>query len=228
MNQTVNNGTHPVWVRAHRESRETSIELELALEPGIIEIDSGIGFFNHMLKALAYHAGWTVRLSCRGDLEVDDHHTIEDCGIVLGSAFRQAIQIMPASQRFGSAYAPLDEALARAVVDLSDRPWACVDLGLEREKIGEASSENLTHFLETFAVTARITLHLDVLKGSNDHHRAESAFKALALALKMALQPRLQDAAKTYPSSEIPSTKGSPRFVMETVGGPAGAPGSLG
>ena len=230
---------NPVWVRAKRESKETNIELELALEPGDIEIDSGIGFFDHMLKALAYHAGWALKLRCRGDLEVDDHHAIEDCGIVLGGAFRQALQGMPAIQRFGSAFAPLDEALARAVVDISARPWASVDLGLVREKIGDAASENLRHFLETFASNARITLHVDVLKGSNDHHRAEAAFKALALALKMALQPRFQPLlqlqqqlqqqllpGQASAAANAPSTKGSPILVIETVGGPAGPQGA--
>lgn len=234
MSESEKSVKNPVWVRAKRESKETNIELELALEPGDIEIDSGIGFFDHMVQALVYHAGWTLKLQCRGDLEVDDHHSIEDCGIVLGSAFRQALQLMPTIQRFGSAFAPLDEALARAVVDISDRSWASVDLGLVREKIGDAASENLRHFLETFASNARITLHVDVLKGSNDHHKAEAAFKALALALKMALQPRVQPqqeaggqvAPQADAATNAPSTKGSPCCVIETAVQPAGLQGA--
>lgn len=129
---------------------------------------------------------------------MDDHHTVEDCAIALGSALDAALGRRDAIRRFGSAYAPLDEALARVVIDLVTRPHASVDLGLVRERLGEVSCENITHFFISLAMSMRCTLHVDVLKGSNDHHRAESAFKALALALREAVQP----------SGRLASTKG--------------------
>lgn len=125
-----------------------------------------------MLHALAKHSHWSLQITCKGDLHVDDHHTAEDCAIVLGTAFKQALgPNIKGIRRFGSAYAPLDEALARAVVDISGRPFADVDLGLKREKIGELSTEMIPHVILSFAVAAGITVHVDVLKGKNDHHR---------------------------------------------------------
>ena len=159
-----------------------------------------------MLTALSKHAGWTLSLQCIGDLHVDDHHTTEDVGLALGSAFFDALTdnnpTLSGIVRFGSAYAPLDEALARAVVDISGRPSSSISLCLVREKIGELSTEMIPHFLHSFAMNARITLHVDVLKGSNDHHKAEAAFKATALALKIASKRNLND-------QSVPSTKGS-------------------
>ena len=151
-----------------RETAETSITLELSLDgSGRAEIDTGIGFLNHLLTSLTKHAGFDLTLGCRGDLDVDDHHTVEDCGIALGSAIDRALGNRVGIVRFGNAYAPLDEALARAVVDVSGRGSAFVDLALRRE---------------------------------NDHHRAEAAFKALALALRQAVA--------VSGSVDIPSTKG--------------------
>ncbi|KAH8600931.1 imidazoleglycerol-phosphate dehydratase [Bisporella sp. PMI_857] len=168
-----------------------------------IAINSGIGFLDHMLHALAKHAGWSLALNCQGDLHIDDHHTAEDVCIALGSAFKDALGVPVGLARFGSAYAPLDEALSRAVVDLSNRPYAVIELGLKREKIGDLSCEMIPHCLESFAQAARITLHVDCLRGFNDHHRAESAFKALAVAIKAATS---RVAGK---EGEIPSTKGT-------------------
>lgn len=135
-------------------------------------------------------------------LAVDDHHTAEDCAIALGTAFSQALGPIRGLKRFGTGFAPLDEALSRAVVDLSNRPYASVDLGLKREKIGDLSCEMIPHVLQSFAEAARITLHVDCLKGFNDHHRSESAFKALALAVKEAISRTGKD--------EVPS-----KFVQE-------------
>ncbi len=163
-----------------RKSRETDIELKLGLFPGASDIRSGIGFLDHLLTSLAHHAGWTVQLRCRGDLEVDEHHSAEDVAIVLGIAFKEALADRRNPRRFGTAYAPLDEALARAVVDLSGRPWCRIDLGFRRESIGSMATENIGHVLQSFAINAGICLHVDLLKGENDHHRAEAAFKALA------------------------------------------------
>ncbi len=172
-----------------RKSRETDIELRLRFSPGTSEIHSGIGFLDHLLTSFAHHSGWTLQLQCRGDLEVDEHHSAEDTAIVLGIAFKEALADRVNCRRFGTAYAPLDEALARAVVDLSGRPWFQVDLGLKRERIGSLAAENIGHVLQSFAMNAGICLHVDVLKGENDHHRAEAAFKAMALALRSALMP---------------------------------------
>ena len=172
-----------------RETKETRIEASLALEPGGIEVDTGIGFLDHMLATLAFHGGFSLSLRCAGDLGVDDHHSVEDCGIVLGELLREALGDRAGIARFGWAYAPLDEALARAVVDISGRPFASVSLGLSRETLGSLSCENLSHFLASLASRALITLHVELLAGGNDHHRAEAAFKALALALRAAWTP---------------------------------------
>ncbi|KAI9808693.1 MAG: Imidazoleglycerol-phosphate dehydratase [Sarcosagium campestre] len=167
-----------------------------------IDIDTGIGFLDHMIHALAKHAGWSLFLRCRGDLHIDDHHSAEDSMLALGSAFRAALGPATGIARFGHAYAPLDEALARAVVDISNRPFSVIELGLTREKIGDLSTEMLPHCLQSFAQNARITLHVDVLRGANDHHRAESAFKALACACRMAA------ARRQGGQGEVISTKG--------------------
>lgn len=184
-----------------RETTETSLVLDLDLDgSGRAEVATGVGFLDHLLTALAKHAGFDLVLTCRGDLEIDDHHTVEDCGIALGSAIDEALGERVGLVRFGSAYAPLDEALARAVVDLSGRGSAFTALALQRESIGALSTENIPHFLNSLAQNAGITIHLDVLKGENDHHRAEAAFKALALALRQAVS--------VTGSGDVPSTKG--------------------
>lgn len=185
-----------------RETRETAITLKLNLDgAGTTEIASGVGFLDHLLDALARHARFDLTLACRGDLEVDDHHTAEDCGIALGQALDRALGERRGIERFGHAYAPLDEALARAVVDLSGRPFAVIELGLRREALGGLACENVPHVLQSFATAARLALHVDVLRGANDHHRAEAAFKATALALRAAVARSGFD--------DVPSTKGT-------------------
>lgn len=191
---------------AERVSGETRIQLELRLSPGTIELNTGIGFLDHLLTSLAHHAGWSLSLTCEGDLEVDDHHSAEDVAITLGATLKEAAAERSPIVRFGSAFAPLDEALARAVVDFSGRPWAEVDLGLGRDQIGGIAAENVGHFLESFAANAGLCLHVDVLKGRNDHHRAEAAFKALALAMRQALAPSSFAVAGTRTAAN--STKG--------------------
>jgi imidazoleglycerol phosphate dehydratase HisB len=187
--------------RFTEETRETRIEGAVAIDgERRISVNSGVGFLDHMLTTLAFHAGWDLELECRGDLEVDDHHTAEDCALALGRALDRALGEREGVARFGSAYAPLDEALARAVVDLSGRPWPSVDLGLERQMLGTLAAENVEHVLISLAVSLRAAIHVDVLKGTNDHHRAEAAFKALALALGQALAPAA--------TPGVPSTKG--------------------
>ena len=184
-----------------RTTGETEITVDLDLDGnGRAEIDTGIGFLDHLLSALTRHGRFDLTLTCRGDLEIDDHHTVEDSGIALGAAIGEALGERRGIVRFGSAYAPLDEALARAVVDVSGRGGSYVDLALQREAIGALSTENIPHFVDSLARNAGLTIHLDVLKGANDHHRAEAAFKALALALRLAL-------AETG-TGDVPSTKG--------------------
>jgi len=185
-----------------RKTKETTISLQLDLDGrGEAQIETGIGFLDHLLVILAKHARIDLRLTCEGDLKVDDHHSAEDCGLAIGQALSRALGDRSGIKRFGFAYAPLDEALARAVVDLSGRPFADVSLRLTREKLGELSCENVAHVLQSFAFAGGITLHVDVLKGINDHHRAESAFKAVALALK--------DAIANSGHVDVPSTKGT-------------------
>ncbi len=185
-----------------RETAETSVRLTLDLDgQGNASIDTGIGFLDHMLTALTRHARFDLTLRCRGDLQVDDHHTAEDCALALGTALDRALGERRGIRRFGSAYAPLDESLARAVVDLSGRPFAAIELGLRREMLGTLSCENVAHVLTSLAIASRTTLHVDLLRGENDHHRAEAAFKATALALRQAV------AADRF--DDVPSTKES-------------------
>ena len=191
----------PRTASVSRTTRETVTNVTLNLDgTGAADIATGIGFLDHMLTALTLHAGFDLHLSCRGDLHVDDHHTAEDCALAIGTAIGEALGDRAGITRFGSAYAPLDEALARAVVDCSGRPFVRTDLGLRRERLGDLSCENVGHVIGSMAIAARLTVHVDVLHGDNDHHRAEAAFKALALALRAAVR---RDGA-----AGIPSTKG--------------------
>lgn len=183
-----------------RATGETRVEVSLDLDgKGQTDIKTGLGFMDHMLDALGRHSGLDLRVSATGDIEVDDHHTVEDCAIVIGRALNQAVGDMNGIRRFGSAYAPLDEALARAVIDLSGRPWPEIIIEFDRAAIGDVATENLIHFFRTLAMEGRFALHIDVLRGDNDHHKAEAAFKALALALREAVASR---------DEGVPSTKG--------------------
>lgn len=188
--------------RVKRETSETRVEIGLNVD-GTRELDiqTGLGFLDHMLTALAWHANWDLSLKIAGDLHIDDHHTVEDCGLALGKAIDTALGEKGGINRFGSKYAPLDESLARAVIDFSGRPAAVINLGLRREMLGEVACENLSHFFQSLASTGKFAIHLDVLRGENDHHRVESAFKASALAFREAL-------AITSLPSLVPSTKG--------------------
>lgn len=193
----------PVPRRADVERRtaETAIRVALDLDgSGRSDVQTGIGFLDHMLTALAKHARFDLELACEGDLHVDDHHTAEDCALALGTALDRALGERRGIRRFAHAYAPLDEALARVVVDLSGRPHPKVACGFRREAVGEIATENLSHFFHSLALAGRMALHVDVLEGENDHHRAEAAFKALALALRQAVA--------SDGSAEVPSTKG--------------------
>jgi imidazoleglycerol phosphate dehydratase HisB len=184
-----------------RETSETTIECRLDLDGnGSSEIKTGLGFLDHMITTLAKHGRFDLSLLATGDTDVDDHHTVEDCAMVLGRAINEALGDRAGITRFGYSYAPLDESLSRAVVDLSGRPWPEVELSMKRDAIGDVASENLTHFFRTLAIEARMALHVDVIRGDNDHHKAESAFKAVAIALRTAVG---------VTGAEVPSTKGS-------------------
>ena len=185
-----------------RVTDETEIRVELNLDgSGKASVSTGLGFLDHMLSALARHSRFDLELACKGDTWVDDHHTAEDCALALGAALDQALGERLGIERFGFALAPLDEALVRVVLDLSGRPFAHVELGFRRETLGDVATENLTHFFCSLATAARATLHVDLLRGENDHHRAEAGFKALALALRQAVAPSGFE--------DVPSTKGT-------------------
>ncbi len=191
----------PRTAKLERKTGETDLALELSLDgEGTADVATGIGFLDHLLTALARHARFDLRLRCTGDLHVDDHHTAEDCALALGAALDRALGERRGIARFGWAYAPLDEALARAVVDLSGRPYARVELGLTRDRLGTLACENVAHVLQSLALAGRLTLHVEVPAGANDHHRAEAVFKAVALALRAAVA---RDGSDT-----VPSTKG--------------------
>jgi imidazoleglycerol-phosphate dehydratase len=187
-----------------RTTTETEISLTLALEgSGQAEIDTGIGFLDHMLTALARHGLFDLTVRAAGDLQIDCHHTTEDVGIVLGRAFTQALGEKRGIRRFGHAVVPMDEALAEAAVDLSGRPFLAWEVGFERPRIGEMDTELFEEFFRAFANNALLTLHVTRRAGHNAHHVAEACFKAVARALRAAveLDPRAPDV--------IPSTKGA-------------------
>jgi imidazoleglycerol-phosphate dehydratase len=191
-------------VTVTRKTAETQITLSLNLDgAGKFDIDTGIGFFDHMVSHIAKHGVFDIDLKAKGDLHIDAHHTIEDCGIALGEAFAQAVGDKAGLVRAGSAYMPLDEALAFAAVDLSGRPYAVLDLRLFGQEIGGFAPDLLNHFLESFATAAKLNLHVRTITGVNDHHKAEACFKALARALDAAtrIDPRR--------GGDIPSTKGT-------------------
>ena len=184
-----------------RTTRETSVELTLDLDgEGSAKVETGVGFFDHLLTSLATHALFDLEVRTVGDLHIDDHHTIEDTALVLGSALAEAVGDRTGITRFGDARVPMDEALAAAAVDLSGRPYAVIDLALDTPRIGTMTTQNLPHSLEAFARTAGLTMHL-TSHGINDHHVAEAAVKALARALRQAVTPDTRRRG-------VPSSKG--------------------
>lgn len=188
--------------RVQRTTEETDVEVSLELDgSGAASIATGVGFFDHLLNSFSHHGLFDLEVATKGDLEVDDHHTVEDTALVLGQAFAEGLGDRTGIARYGDATVPMDEALATAVVDAGGRPYAVLDLGFATDRIGALSTQMIPHALEALARTAGFTIHLTA-RGSNDHHVAEAAFKALARALRnaVALDPRRQG---------IPSTKGS-------------------
>lgn len=173
----------------NRTTRETTVDLTLDLDGfGTATVDTGVGFFDHLLTSLATHALFDLDVKTVGDLHIDDHHTVEDTAIVLGRALAEALDDHAGIARFGDARVPMDEALAEATVDVSGRAYAVIDLELTSPSVGNFSTQNLAHALESFARAAELTLHLRA-SGRNDHHIAEAAVKALARALRAAVAP---------------------------------------
>ena len=173
-----------------RKTKETDITVSLDLDKGgICNIETGIGFFDHMLTAFAVHGGFGLSVSCKGDLNVDGHHSVEDVGICLGKAFCEALGDKSGIMRFGSAFVPMDEALAFCSLDISNRPFLVFNAEFTNERIGDYESCLTEEFMRAFAFNAGITLHLKAEYGKNDHHITEALFKALAYSLKQAVKP---------------------------------------
>ncbi len=180
-----------------RRTKETRISANLCLDGGEVQVDTGIGFFDHMLTALAFYAGFGLELKAEGDLQVDGHHTVEDTGIVLGQALAQALGDKKGIRRFGSAFVPMDEALCLTVVDCSNRPFLVYDAAMPQSMIGAYDSCLTREFMRAFAVQGGLTLHQKCLYGENAHHITEALFKSLGLALKDAVRMEGQGVTST-------------------------------
>lgn len=183
-----------------RDTKETKIAASICFEgTGHSDVTTGIGFFDHMLTLFAFHSGFDVRVQAEGDLEVCDHHTIEDIGIVLGDLVKEALGDKRGITRYGNFVLPMDETLAQVSLDISGRPYLVYHCELKRDTIGTFSCEMVSEFLRAFANHAGITLHVNVSYGENDHHKVEAIFKALGRAMKQAV---------TIESDQLPSSKG--------------------
>lgn len=184
-----------------RETYETKISLDLNLDGnGESIIQTGIGFLDHMLTLFAFHSGINLDINCDGDLEVDDHHTTEDIGIALGKALLEALGNKFGINRYGSSYIPMDETLARVVVDFSGRPFLVYNDRTIRERIGKIDTQNFKEFFKALSSEAKMNLHMEVLYGENDHHKIEALFKAFGRSVKEAIK---------VSSTKLPSTKGT-------------------
>jgi len=187
-----------------RQTRETDITVTVKLDgSGKAAVRTGVGFFDHMLDQIARHSLMDVEIEAKGDLHIDQHHTVEDTGIVLGQAFRQALGDMRGIKRYADALLPMDETLTRVAVDISGRPFLVFKTNFHHSRIGEFDTDLVREFFQAFAIHAGVTLHVETLYGLNDHHIAESCFKGLArvLGAAIAIDPRQKDT--------VPSTKGS-------------------
>lgn len=186
--------------KLERKTNETAISVEINIDgTGENDIDTGIGFLDHMLHLVAFHGSFDLKISCHGDLYIDDHHSAEDIGIALGQAFSKALGDRRGIKRYSGLYIPMDEALCLAAVDISGRPYLIYNIDFRGEKLGSMSTQSLKEFFRAFAFNAGITLHINLLYGENDHHKIEAAFKAFAKAMKEASQ---------VVSDDIPSSKG--------------------
>ncbi len=180
--------TSPRAYTISRKTKETEIALTLSLEGGPVRVSTGIGFFDHMLTALAFYAGFGLELKGKGDLEVDGHHTVEDTGIVLGQAISEALGDRKGIRRFASAYIPMDEALCFTALDFSNRPFLVFDADMPQERIGAYESCLTEEFMRALAVNSGLTLHMKALYGRNAHHITEALFKSLGVAMRDAVQ----------------------------------------
>ena len=186
-----------------RTTKETDVEVAVDLDgTGASEIETGVGFFDHMLDLLARHSRIDLTVTAKGDLHIDHHHTTEDVGIALGQAVKRALGDMKGITRYADVHLPMDEALTRVAMDISGRPFLVFKAEFSRDKVGSFDTELVREWFQAFAMNAGITLHVEALYGSNDHHIAESCFKGLARALRtaVAIDPRA--------AGEVPSTKG--------------------
>ncbi len=182
-----------------RKTLETHVKVDLNLDgSGKFSINTGLRFLDHMLESLARHGLLDLEIEARGDVDVDDHHTVEDVALALGEALKEALGDKKGIRRMSSAMVPMDDSLAMVALDLSGRPYTVLELGFREMKIGDVSAQNIRHFFESLAVSAAINIHASV-RGENDHHMAEALFKALALSLRDAVRVE---------HGEIPSTKG--------------------
>jgi len=187
-----------------RKTKETDVEVEIALDgSGRAEVATGIGFLDHMLDLLARHSRIDMAVRAKGDLHIDQHHTTEDVGIALGQAVKQALGDMKGITRYADLHMPMDEALTRVALDISGRPFLVFKAAFVRDKVGTFDTELVQEWFQAFAVNAGVTLHVESLYGTNDHHIAESCFKGLARALRTAI------AIDARAKDEVPSTKGS-------------------
>ena len=196
--------TEPRIATVQRDTKETQIRVSVNLDgTGVSRLETGIGFFDHMLDQIARHGLIDLDINAKGDLHIDAHHTVEDIGITLGQAFNQAIADKKGLRRYGHAYVPLDEALSRVVLDISGRPGLVFNAEFVRANIGEFEVDLIREFFQGFVNHALVTLHIDNLAGDNAHHQAETIFKAFGRALRVALEldPRM--------AGVMPSTKGT-------------------
>jgi len=185
-----------------RETAETAVRVELTIAgSGEATVNTGVGMYDHLLTSLLHHGLFDASIEASGDLQVDEHHTVEDTALVLGEAFDQALGDRAGIRRYGDATVPMDEALAHCAVDAGGRPYWSIDLAFRGQQIGTLSTQMIPHALEAFARTARMSIHLSAT-GRNDHHIAEAAFKALARAMRFALEPDPRRLG-------VPSTKGT-------------------
>ena len=183
-----------------RNTLETKIDLKLDIDGSReISINSGIGFFDHMVKAMAFYANFDLNIDCKGDLHVDTHHTVEDIGLSLGEAFKEALGDKKGITRFASPITPMDESLVLVAIDISNRPYLVENLEFKSERIGDMENQCFKEFFHGFAMAAGITLHIDIMRGENDHHKIEAVFKGLGRAIREAV---------CIVGSEVVSTKG--------------------
>ncbi|MDG0844243.1 imidazoleglycerol-phosphate dehydratase HisB [Staphylococcus equorum] len=183
-----------------RNTAETQLSISLADDNRTSKIDTGVGFLDHMLTLFTFHSKLSITIEAKGDTEVDDHHVTEDIGIVLGQLLLELVKERKSFQRYGVSYIPMDETLARTVVDISGRPYLSFNANLSKEKVGTFDTELVDEFFRALVINARLTTHIDLLRGGNTHHEIEGIFKSFARALKEALA--------SNDSEGIPSSKG--------------------